>query len=125
MKKDYGSSAKQLVQAMGGKDNITRVFHCMTRLRFYVKDRSKIDEAAIKKLSEIYRSIREIYGSLYMEERSYTFTPEKKEELNTLLMEERKVPSLPFPVSRISTTGLWSSNVGGSRWITHSSESVI
>ena len=34
MKKDYGSSAKQLVQAMGGKDNITRVFHCMTRLRF-------------------------------------------------------------------------------------------
>ncbi len=55
-----------------------------------------------KKLSEIYRSIREIYGSLYMEERSYTFTPEKKEELNTLLMEERKVPSLPFPVSRIS-----------------------
>src|SRR5699024_1351230 len=53
MKKDYGSSAKQLVQAMGGKDNITRVFHCMTRLRFYVKDRSKIDEAAIKKLSEI------------------------------------------------------------------------
>ena len=53
MKKDYGSSAKQLVQAMGGKDNITRVFHCMTRLRFYVKDRSKIDEAAIKNLSEI------------------------------------------------------------------------
>lgn len=53
MKKDYGSSAEQLVQAMGGKDNITRVFHCMTRLRFYVKDRSKIDEAAIKKLSEI------------------------------------------------------------------------
>lgn len=53
MKKDYGISAKQLVQAMGGKDNITRVFHCMTRLRFYVKDRSKIDEAAIKKLPEI------------------------------------------------------------------------
>ena len=38
---------------MGGKDNITRVFHCMTRLRFYVKDRSKINEADIKKLPEI------------------------------------------------------------------------
>lgn len=53
MKKDYSQSAKKLVQALGGKDNITRVFHCMTRLRFYVKDRSKIDEAEIKKLPEI------------------------------------------------------------------------
>lgn len=53
MKKDYAPSAKKLVQALGGKDNITRVFHCMTRLRFYVKDRSKINEADIKKLPEI------------------------------------------------------------------------
>lgn len=53
MKKDYSKSAERLVQAMGGKDNITRVFHCMTRLRFYVKDKNKIDEAEIKKLSEI------------------------------------------------------------------------
>lgn len=53
MKKDYSKSAEKLVQAMGGKDNITRVFHCMTRLRFYVKDKNKIDEAEIKKLPEI------------------------------------------------------------------------
>ena len=53
MKKDYAPSAKKLVQALGGKDNITRVFHCMTRLRFYVKDRIKINEADIKKLPEI------------------------------------------------------------------------
>lgn len=53
MKKDYGRSAETLIQALGGKENITRVFHCMTRLRFYVKDRSRIDEAAIKKLPEI------------------------------------------------------------------------
>ena len=53
MKKDYSKSAEKLVQAMGGKDNITRVFHCMTRLRFYVKDKNKIDEAEIKKVSEI------------------------------------------------------------------------
>ena len=53
MKKDYSKSAEKLVQAMGGKGNITRVFHCMTRLRFYVKDKNKIDEAEIKKLPEI------------------------------------------------------------------------
>ena len=44
MKKDYRQSAEKLVQALGGKSNITRVFHCMTRLRFYVKDRSMINE---------------------------------------------------------------------------------
>lgn len=53
MKKEYGRSADALIAAMGGKDNIIRVFHCMTRLRFYVKDRSKINEAEIKKLPEI------------------------------------------------------------------------
>lgn len=53
MKKDYGKSAEMLVSALGGKNNVTRVFHCMTRLRFYVKDRSRIDEGAIKKLPEI------------------------------------------------------------------------
>lgn len=53
MKKDYGQVADKLIQAMGGKGNITRVFHCMTRLRFYVKDRSAIDEKQIKQLKEV------------------------------------------------------------------------
>ena len=53
MKKDYGRSAQQLVDAMGGKKNITRVFHCMTRLRFYVNDKNMINEEEIKKLSEV------------------------------------------------------------------------
>lgn len=53
MKKDYAKTADTLIAALGGKDNITRLFHCMTRLRFYVKDRSKINEKEILKLSEI------------------------------------------------------------------------
>ena len=53
MKKDYAKTADTLIAAMGGKDNITRLFHCMTRLRFYVKDKTKIDEKEILKLSEI------------------------------------------------------------------------
>ncbi len=52
MKKDYAKTADTLIAALGGKDNITRLFHCMTRLRFYVKDRSKINEEILK-LSEI------------------------------------------------------------------------
>lgn len=46
-------TADTLIAALGGKDNITRLFHCMARLRFYVKDRSKINEKEILKLSEI------------------------------------------------------------------------
>lgn len=53
MKKDYAETADTLIAALGGKDNITRLFHCMTRLRFYVKDRTKINEKEILKLSEI------------------------------------------------------------------------
>lgn len=53
MKKDYGKAADTLIAALGGKGNITRVFHCMTRLRFYVKDRSLIYEDAIKKMAEV------------------------------------------------------------------------
>lgn len=53
MKKDYSQSAEKLVIALGGKSNVTRMFHCMTRLRFYVKNRKLVNEADIKKLPEI------------------------------------------------------------------------
>jgi len=53
MKKNYDEDAKKLAEAMGGETNIKQVFHCMTRLRFYVKDRSKIDEGRINKLPEV------------------------------------------------------------------------
>ena len=53
MKKDYLETADTLIAAMGGKDNIIRLFHCMTRLRFYVKDKTKVNEKEILKLSEV------------------------------------------------------------------------
>jgi len=53
MKKDYDQVADKMLKAMGGKDNIKQVFHCMTRLRFYVKSKNKMDEKAIKALAEV------------------------------------------------------------------------
>lgn len=53
MKKDYSQSAEKLMIALGGKSNVTRMFHCMTRLRFYVKNRKLVNEADIKKLPEV------------------------------------------------------------------------
>ena len=34
MKKDYAKTADTLIAALRGKDKNTRLFHCMTRLRF-------------------------------------------------------------------------------------------
>ena len=58
MKKDYAKTADTLIAALGGKDNITRLFHCMTRLRFYVNDRSKINEKEKRCLQGIGRQRR-------------------------------------------------------------------
>lgn len=45
--------AEQIIKEVGGKDNIKEMFHCVTRLRFYLKDRSKIDAGRIKKLDGV------------------------------------------------------------------------
>lgn len=39
-KQDYGQLAKEVVNAVGGKENIISVTNCMTRLRFVLKDDS-------------------------------------------------------------------------------------
>ena len=44
----YESLAKTIINAVGGKSNISGLTHCMTRLRFELVDDSKIDEAALK-----------------------------------------------------------------------------
>ena len=42
--------AADVLQAVGGTANVTSVAHCMTRLRFNLKDTSLADEAVIKKI---------------------------------------------------------------------------
>ncbi len=58
--------------------------------------------ATEKKLSEIYKEIEEECGSIFMEERDYKFNQEKKEAMQKLLMEEKKLPELPFEIDRVS-----------------------
>lgn len=40
----------RIIQLVGGQDNINKVWHCMTRLRFDLIDDSKIEQGEIKKL---------------------------------------------------------------------------
>ena len=41
-------SIPALIQALGGKENLAQATHCATRLRVTTRDKSKIDEAALK-----------------------------------------------------------------------------
>jgi beta-glucoside PTS system EIICBA component len=49
-KVDIKETAKGIVENLGGKDNITSVSHCATRLRIYVKDELKINQKALLKV---------------------------------------------------------------------------
>ena len=45
---DFTSMAKIILEGVGGKENVTSIDHCITRLRLEVKDRLLVDEKKIK-----------------------------------------------------------------------------
>lgn len=49
-KKDYDNLSVQLLEGIGGPDNIAQVYHCITRLRFSLKDEKKADVDTIAKI---------------------------------------------------------------------------
>lgn len=46
---DYQSVAKKILERVGGKENVVSLIHCMTRLRFTLKDESVVDDELVKK----------------------------------------------------------------------------
>ena len=49
----YEKFNRQIIQLVGGKENISAVVHCMTRLRFTLKDRSTAKTEEIKKMDGV------------------------------------------------------------------------
>ena len=49
----YESLNRQIIDLVGGKENISAVVHCMTRLRFTLKDRSTAKTEQIKQLDGV------------------------------------------------------------------------
>lgn len=45
---DYTAVAKIILEGVGGKDNVTSIDNCITRLRLEIKDYTKVDEKKIK-----------------------------------------------------------------------------
>lgn len=46
----YTNTAKEILKTVGGEDNIESLVHCMTRLRFVLKDESQADDAYMKNI---------------------------------------------------------------------------
>ncbi|MBB3307789.1 MULTISPECIES: PTS cellobiose/arbutin/salicin transporter subunit IIBC [unclassified Enterobacter] len=53
MAKNYADVSRAIVAALGGLNNIEAVTHCMTRLRFVVKDSAHIDNAVLKAITGV------------------------------------------------------------------------
>lgn len=61
---DYTELARQIVANIGGKENVERLRHCVTRCRFTLKDESKADTETIKNLDGVVTVVKA--GGEYM-----------------------------------------------------------
>lgn len=48
----YEGMSRQILENIGGVDNITKVTHCITRLRIEIADSNKVDHDALAQLPE-------------------------------------------------------------------------
>ena len=49
----YTEDVQELLKLIGGKENISAVSHCMTRMRFVLVDEKKADTKAIEKIKAV------------------------------------------------------------------------
>ena len=56
-KKNYKELASQILTHIGGKENVNRVYHCQTRLRFTLADEGKANKDALEALDGVRKVI--------------------------------------------------------------------
>lgn len=54
---DYKETAKNIIENIGGEDNVSYLYHCATRLRFNLKDSSKANTDAVKKIPGVMGAV--------------------------------------------------------------------
>ncbi len=62
------SESRQIVEALGGRDNLEEVDACITRLRVSVKDAAIVDKDKLRKLGaadvfEVSGGLQAVYGA--------------------------------------------------------------
>lgn len=50
---ELDAAARDIVEGVGGAGNIRKVIHCITRLRFYLKDEALADDSAVIDIDEV------------------------------------------------------------------------
>ena len=50
---DYNKLGKDILTQVGGKENVSSVSHCITRVRFILKDEAKANDDVIKNMSGV------------------------------------------------------------------------
>lgn len=53
MSDNYEKIAKEVIEAVGGADNIISAAHCATRLRLILKDRQKVDDKVVEEIEKV------------------------------------------------------------------------
>ena len=54
----YADLAQQIVKNVGGKENIVSLTHCITRLRFKLKDESRANDDILKSMEGVATVIK-------------------------------------------------------------------
>lgn len=55
MAKDYNKLAVEVLKNIGGKENVNSLTHCVTRLRFVLKDTSVVDKDALESIEGVMK----------------------------------------------------------------------
>ena len=59
MAQDFNIMAETILQAIGGVENVENLTHCMTRLRFILKDESKADDDKVKNINGVMGLVKQ------------------------------------------------------------------
>lgn len=55
---NYSETAKEILANVGGPENVESVIHCVTRVRFVLKDEKKANDEAVKKIDGVMGLIK-------------------------------------------------------------------
>ena len=67
---NYSQLATEIIANVGGAENVTKVIHCITRLRFTLKDKDKADTAAIEALPGVAGAVYNSNLNQYQDRKS-------------------------------------------------------
>ncbi|QTN01267.1 PTS glucose transporter subunit IICBA [Sediminibacillus dalangtanensis] len=109
---EIGDLPYEILSAMGGKENITHLDACITRLRVSVDDKNEVDKNRLKKLGasgvmEVGNNIQAIFGPVsdslrgQMQDIIDGKTPRSKEDVSQIIDKAKDAEEAPVDLSNL------------------------